>query len=84
MRSDTDYETKDTSLAAFLYLREIKLLDVQWEDSQGVFVFEDSPQLRELVETFKTGRGEVSPLLYYRSYKLMIHKLKDAKRGYKL
>lgn len=84
MRSDTAYETRDTSLAAFLYLREIKLLGVQWEDSQGVFIFEDSPQVRELVEMFKTGRGEVSPLLYYRSYKSMIQKLKDAKRGYRL
>lgn len=82
MNSDTTYITRDTSLAAFLYLREIKLLDVLWEDSRGVFVFEDSPQVQELVDMFRTGRGEVSPLLYYRSYKSMIQKLKDAKRGY--
>lgn len=71
------FATSDASLAAYLWVKEIRLHGVQLHNSRSLFVFDMPPE--GMVDDFKTGRGQVSALLYYRAYKTMINKVKGPK-----
>lgn len=67
------YETSDLSLATTLSL-EHTLIDVKREfpnSRKAVFVFEDSDELREMVEMFWTEELQVSPLKYFNQLRMV-------------
>jgi len=53
---DTAYSTTDLSLSAFLQARGHQILDVVCNAGRGVFVFADTPELRE--DILRWGNNE--------------------------
>ena len=68
------FKTSDTSLASFLMMRGYKLIKVELlTDGQGLFLFDESPELLDLVDPFY--RGEL--YRYFRIYKNLLKKVKN-------
>ena len=65
------FRTTDTPLAAYLYLKDVRLLGIDiLENGRGVFLFEQPSE--NIVEAFRTGKAEASALLYHKSYRSLV------------
>jgi len=78
-QDSSNLRTADSSLAAFLYYSEIKLLAIEFQNGQGLFIFDISPG-HELVDQWQSGQALVNGALYYRAYRTCLSKLFVAKR----
>jgi len=68
------FKTSDTSLASYLMMRGYKLLKIELStDGQGLFLFNESEQLLDLVDPFY--RGDL--YRYFRIYKNLLKKVKN-------
>ena len=72
------FRTSDTSLAAYLYYIDVKLLGIELERNRGVFIFTPPPD--DAVEGFLAGKTMVIALLYYKSYKAMLKRLDERRQ----
>ena len=79
------FSTKNTSLAAYLYMEGFELLDVLFESNQGsyntvaVFVFESNSLLSELVKKFQVAKAEGNLVLYFEAYRKCLRMTKVGK-----
>lgn len=71
--TDKQFLTTDPSLAAYLYVKNVRLQRLEPHNGRCIMVF-DLPS-EGMIEEFKTGRGQVSALLYYRAYKSIISRV---------
>ena len=71
------FRTSDTSLAAYLYFINIRLLGIEIERDRGVFIFEHPAE--GAVTHFLSGKAEGSLFIYYRSYKALLRMLSERK-----
>lgn len=58
------YETHDIHLAAYLKVKGLELRSYHTENFKATFVFDDTADLRALVKSYFSGRGEVPALAY--------------------
>jgi hypothetical protein len=74
------FRTTDTPLAAYLYTKDIRLLDIDVLDNgRGAFLFEKPPA--GMVDLFWTGKAEVSALLFHKSYRYLIKQVETARNN---
>lgn len=68
------FKTSDTSLASFLMMRGYKMTRIELSsDGQGLFLFEESQEMLDLVDPFY--RGDL--YRYFRIYKNLLKKVKN-------
>jgi len=75
---DGRFETRNSSLAAYLYMEGFDLLDVNIRNFPSIFIFVDSASLQECVHKFQVAKAEGNLVLYYNAYRRC---LKMARRG---
>lgn len=71
MENNTKFETLDIALAAFLSVKDIKLLDIVPEKSfQSRFIFEKPPQ--ELLDDWLTGEAAAGVKQVINAYRHLV------------
>ena len=78
---DGKFRTTDTPLAAYLYTKDIKLLDIEIQDNgRGAFLFEQPPS--SMVDEYRTGKPTlISALLFHKSYRYLVRQVAIKKAG---
>jgi len=82
---DGQFSTKNTSLAAYLYMEGFTLLDVLFETNENsyntvaVFVFESNSLLPECVRNFQIAKAEGNLVLYFEAYRKCLRMTKVGK-----
>jgi len=76
---DGQFSTKNTSLAAYLYMEGFTLLDVLNEAFPTVFVFETNSLLSECVHKFQIAKAEGNLVLYFEAYRKCLRMTKVGK-----
>jgi len=76
---DGQFSTKNTSLAAYLYMEGFTLLDVHNEQFPTIFVFETSELLPECVRNFQVAKAEGNLVLYFEAYRKCLRMTKVGK-----
>lgn len=78
---DTDgrFSTKNTSLAAYLYMEGFTLLDVDNSNFPTIFIFETSSLLPECVHKFQIAKAEGNLVLYFEAYRKCLKMTKVGK-----
>lgn len=71
------FKTKDLWLAAYLRTIDIDLIDLEWEGSNGYFVFEDSA--RKHMIDYENGKGLVEAIKLRNCLANLRSMLKNAK-----
>lgn len=66
---DGIYETKNTPLAAYLYMLGYPLLDVNISKFPSVFIFENSVSLTNCTRDWQVARAEGNLVLFYEAYR---------------
>jgi len=69
--------TSDIALAAYLHSQGFELLHIDKKDFPTIFFFISSPELAHCVRLWEIGKAEGNLCQFYRSYKIMIEKIKD-------
>jgi len=77
--TDGKYSTKNTSLAAYLYMEGFSLLDVLNEGFPTIFVFESNSSLPDCVRNFQIGKAEGNLVLYFEAYRKCLRMTKVGK-----
>ena len=82
------FSTKNTSLAAYLYMEGFELLDVQISGSNyndynartvATFIFESNNLLPECVKKFQIAKAEGNLVLYFEAYRKCLRMTKVGK-----
>jgi len=76
---DGNFSTKNTSLAAYLYMEGFELLDVLNESFPTVFIFETNNLLPECVKKFQVAKAEGNLVLYFEAYRKCLRMTKVGK-----
>lgn len=76
---DGQYSTKNTSLAAYLYMEGFVLLDVDTDNFPSIFIFESSDLLLERVHIFQIAKAEGNLVLYFEAYRKCLRMTKVGK-----
>lgn len=76
---DGQFSTKNTSLAAYLYMEGFTLLDVLNEQFPTIFVFETNSLLPECVRKFQVAKAEGNLVLYFEAYRKCLRMTKVGK-----
>jgi len=76
---DGQFSTKNTSLAAYLYMEGFTLLDVLNEDFPTVFIFESDKTLLDCVRKFQVAKVEGNLVLYFEAYRKCLRMTKVGK-----
>ena len=78
---DGIFRTTDTPLAAYLYTKDIRLLDIEIQDNgRGAFLFERPPN--GMVDEYRTGKPTlISVLLYHKAYRFLVRQVAERKAG---
>ncbi len=72
------YQTTDITLAAWLHSQGIELLHTDISGFPFVFFFSTIDQnLRNLIRLYETATATGNIVLFFRSYKLMLSRIKD-------
>ena len=66
---DKHYTTRNTSLAACLYMKGFYLIDVDITNSMSIFVFEKTKQLLECAKLFQISEAEGNLSHYFEAYR---------------
>jgi len=69
-------KTSDPSLAAYLFLKNIRLVTIEFENDHGFFIFETGEDPDGLAQQFLSS--EYPP--YYQAYRSILNRLHQAKR----
>lgn len=77
--SNGTYETKNTSLAAFLYMQGYPLLDVVATGFPTIFIFESSITLLNDVREFQVSRAVGNLAQFYEAYRKCLKMTKIGK-----
>jgi CBS domain containing-hemolysin-like protein len=83
--TDNNFSTKNTSLAAYLYMEGFELLDVHLETGQtgyrtiATFIFESNNKLPDCVHKFQIAKAEGNLVLYFEAYKKCLRMTKLGK-----
>ena len=75
--------TTDIGLATFLIVKGFEMVEIQNSSGRKTFVFENSPQLKGIIEAFNFGKKGVSEVMIdaremlrvFRELKIKIHNL---------
>lgn len=57
------YKTTNLNLTTFLVIKDFRLLIIENDSKRKTFVFEDSPELRSMVQVFNFGKDNDTELL---------------------
>lgn len=76
---NNNFSTKNTSLAAYLYMEGFTLLDVLNEQFPTIFVFETNDLLPDCVRNFQIGKAEGNLVLYFEAYRKCLRMTKVGK-----
>ena len=84
---DKKFSTKNTSLAAYLYMEGFELLDVQINSNSSdygyntvaTFVFESNDTLPGCVKKFQVAKAEGNLVLYFEAYRKCLRMTKVGK-----
>ena len=83
---DGTFPTKNTSLAAYLYMEGFELLDVQINNSNehsyqtiATFIFESNSLLLDCAKKFQMSKAEGNLALYYEAYRKCLRMTKVGK-----
>ncbi len=72
------FDTSDTVLAAWLHSQGIELLSVDITSFPSVFHFSPEEQsLPKFIRQYETATAQGNIVLFFRSYKLMLSRIKD-------
>lgn len=69
MVANNHYKTSDTALASFLITKNYNLVYIDYEEPRYKYHFDDSPQIRELANSYIIGNALAEPISYARVYK---------------
>jgi len=77
---DKQFPTKNTALAAYLYMEGFCLLDVVIDSFPTIFIFENnSEQLLEHVHKFQIAKAEGNLVLFFEAYRKCLRMTKVGK-----
>ena len=81
IRSNGDYRTRNTALAAYLRMTGFTILDVQPGDtkSPAIFIFKPDPKIIDHEKLWQLGEAIGNLTAYWESYRLCLRMVKVGK-----
>jgi len=81
VNSNSNYNTINTALAAFLRTRGFQLLDVMPNDGRApaVFVFDADPEIKKYEHLWQIAKAEGNLCDFFESYRLCLRMVKVGK-----
>ena len=76
---DGNYSTKETALAAYLYMEGFQLVDVDIDKFPSTFIFSSSEQLLDCVRLFQVCKAEGNLGQYFEAYRKCLKMTKVGK-----
>ena len=82
---DKTFSTKNTSLAAYLYMEGFELLDVQIGNGEysyktiATFIFNSNGSITDYIKKFQIAKAEGNLVLYFEAYRKCLRMTKVGK-----
>jgi len=77
--TDGNFSTKNSALAAYLYMEGFELLDVDISSFPSVFIFETNSRLPQCVHNFQIAKVEGNLVLFHEAYRKCLRMTKVGK-----